>query len=1392
MNIFRIGLLSIGILACLRSFAQQAGSLDTNFVAVAGTDAVPNRLAPLPDGRVYVGGGFTNYGGTGRASFVRLLRNGEVDTAFTLQPLRKVTPAVILNNQVLVPASTNLGSIAAAIALPDGRAVIGGVFSHLGATPVNNLLLLGMDGSAAVSSFDIEGLEVSSLLPGPAGTFYVGCKGSLASARLPLLRFHVTGARDTSFTPPTLAELGYQSANPFILAQGPGDTVYAVPAAAVGFNPVSDILRLTASGSLDTAFAVTGKASIPFANLSSFVSDPLGRLAFANVASYRGSALPRKINRLNLDGSLDSGFLPTVDPGQGGRVVAAQADGKVLFTSAAAPVSRLNADGTPDTGYANPALVPIRQTLLSLTQFAPASDGSLFAAGLSFTPTFQVRNGAYRILGDPNTPPTVSGPPLSQTNTVGARTRFGVTAQGAAPLAYQWYRNGQVLPGAIGPNLVVDPSPAEDDGALFHCVVSNGLGSTPSDPARLTLLPATAGSVYRETDTPVGADSSVVDLEWDASGRLLAVGGFTKFHGTNRVRAARLVDEGRLVDPSFEPSGINSVGLLQSVYPLASGRVLAVGSVSLTYSNVVHQGVLRLGANGALDTSFNPAGTGGDNGTVFSELADGSLFVGASFWNGIPLPNGYGRLAADGVRDPAFVPSPAFGPTRVVLALPDGSALVGGLTNLSIPSLNGSGVIRLRPDGSRDPAFYTGLFHGWSRPQVTSILRQPDGRILVAGAFTRDNVLPGRTIGVIRLLEDGRMDPSFNPVTSLTTIDSGSVSGIALQADGRILIRGNFGNVGGFARPGVARLWPNGVVDPDFAPGRPTRGAVAGSVSALAVSPSNNVFLGGDFLQFDGLPRTNFVRIHGGPLQPVPAAPGIGSQPTRVVAKAGTAVTLTVVPSGDGPFQYQWRRNETRGSTNFVEIPGATNASHVMPAVRYGPGPDSGLFQVTVINPGGFAVSSDITLLVEPDPVVPGAVDNAFAPAAASGILTGQAQLVAPAPDGRLYASLRTTLVRLLEDGTPDPTFQAPADLTAVQDGGISAVKWQPDGKILIAGRMKDGALARLLPDGSYDPGFVRTNRYNGGFQNVPWEIGLQRDGRILLAGSFENFAGRPVNGLLRFLPDGTVDPSFPFTALEAVLPNPTRTLPGTAVSLRVLSDDRIYVGGGFNRVGGVTRVGVARLNPDGSLDTSFEPPANAATPLGQGGNMLFYTLGPVTPQGGVYVFGTFQPVPGGRTDSALRLAPNGSVDDTFHVSTDFQINYGAVQGDGKLIVTGQFTRLNGENRAGFARLNLDGTTDGTFTPATGFGVGSAMVILPDGKLMVGGTRYFTGIGPSLPAQEIDFTLRPGGLELSWPVAYRLQRATRLSPADWQDVAEPSPFVVPLSGPGEFFRVVPR
>ncbi len=1392
MSASRLAWICFGLLTVLGLHAQPAGSLDTNFVAVAGTDVAPIRFAPLSDGRLYVGGLFTNYGGAGKAAVARLLANGQVDAAFTMPPLRQINPALILNGQVLLPASTNVGQLNALLALPDGRLVVSGAFTHIGTTEVKGLAILNTSGAIALA-ISLNDLEPQSgaLMLGPTGTFYVGNKGNLTSGRLPLLRFKFDGSPDTSFTPPTLAELGYQSANPFTLLPGPGGSIYVITAAAVNFSPTSDILRLTSSGALDTTFAGTGKASIPFANTSSFVTDPAGRMTFANVTTYRGVALTPKINRLTLDGSIDATFQSTVALSFGGRVVGAQADGKVVYVGNTAPLSRLNNDGTPDTGYADPGKVPVKQNFLSLTAFSMAPDGSVYAGGFTFSPTFQILNGAYHVLGDPNSAPTIAVEPAAQTNTFGARTRFFVTAQGAAPFTYQWFRNGTAIGGATGDSLVLEPTTAADGNAEFHCVVTNGQGSTPSAKARLTLLAATPGSVYRESDAPVGTDSSVSDLRWDAAGRLVAAGGFTKFHGTNRIRLARLIDEGRLVDPTFEPTGINGVGLMTAVLPLSSGKLLAMGNFAINYGGRDHFGSLRLSENGALDPTFNPGGASGDGADRFSEAPDGRLFVSGGSWNGVQLPFSYGRLSADGVRDATFVPSPAFQPTRAVLALPDGKGLVGGYTNIQNPVLNGSGVLRLNADATQDPTFYRGQFAGLQRPSVTALLRQPDGKILVAGSFSEMSNGVERFVGVIRLLENGQLDPSFNPVPALSAINFGPVLGLALQADGRILIHGGFTTIGGFSRPGLARLWPNGVIDPEFSPGLPRRGVQAGAVATVAVSPANNVFLGGDFHQFDTVPRTNFVRLNGGPLQPIPAPPTIVSQPTRVVAKAGGSVTFTVEPGGSGPFQFQWRRNVTRGSSTFTDLAGETNASLTLSALRYAPEHDSGLFEVKVVNPGGAVTSALITLLVEPDPVVPGTVNGSFAGVAVNGLLSSQPQVTAPAPGGMLYASQITKVVRLFEDGTPDLSFQPPADLTTLRDGGVSAIKRQPDGKLLVAGRLKDGALARLLPDGSYDPDFIRTNNYTGFAQSVVWEIGLQSDGKIILAGTFENFAGRTVNGLLRLHPNGAVDAGFPLTAIEAVLSNPVRVLPGTVVSLRVLDDDRIYIGGGFNRVHGVTRVGVARLNADGTLDTSFVSPANAATPLGQGDTMLFYTLGPVTSDGGVYLFGTFRPTPAGPVDSALRLFPNGAIDGSFHVATDFQINFGTVQGDGKLIITGQFTKLNGQNRAGFARLNTDGTTDASFTQGATYGVGAPMSILPDGKLLIAGMRFFTGVGPALPAEEIDFVLKPGGLELTWPAGFHLQRATTLSPPDWQNVANPSPFTVPLSGPGEFFRVVP-
>ena len=174
-----------------------------------------------------------------------------------------------------------------------------------------------------------------------------------------------------------------------------------------------------------------------------------------------------------------------------------------------------------------------------------------------------------------------------------------------------------------------------------------------------------------------------------------------------------------------------------------------------------------------------------------------------------------------------------------------------------------------------------------------------------------------------------------------------------------------------------------------------------------------------------------------------------------------------------------------------------------------------------------------------------GTVFTAFSDTFGSG-----ANAVAPQPDGKLVlagfarhperAHDGFAVVRYLQDGRLDPTFAGSGGvITAVdpQSGAGHndigrAVAVDPQGRILVAGEtggaFKDLALVRYLADGSLDPAFgdgggVVTDL---GGDDRAQALALQPDGKILVAGS----GGRTSNEdfvLVRYLPDGRLDPSF-------------------------------------------------------------------------------------------------------------------------------------------------------------------------------------------------------------------------------------------------------------------------
>jgi uncharacterized delta-60 repeat protein len=137
----------------------------------------------------------------------------------------------------------------------------------------------------------------------------------------------------------------------------------------------------------------------------------------------------------------------------------------------------------------------------------------------------------------------------------------------------------------------------------------------------------------------------------------------------------------------------------------------------------------------------------------------------------------------------------------------------------------------------------------------------------------------------------------------------------------------------------------------------------------------------------------------------------------------------------------------------------------------------------------------------------------------------------------------------------------------------------------------------------------------------------------------------------------------------------------------------------------GAFGLALTRVNPDGTPDKSFKPPAF---------NSPIDTI-VLQPDGKIIVTGTFDNVPG--MDHIARLNPDGSPDSSFSASTFDDAEHVVLQPDGKILIGGPFlTTVNQKTRRNLARLNADGSTDETFNPSTDcFG----LALQPDGKILV-------------------------------------------------------------------------
>ncbi len=369
------------------------------------------------------------------------------------------------------------------------------------------------------------------------------------------------------------------------------------------------------------------------------------------------------------------------------------------------------------------------------------------------------------------------------------------------------------------------------------------------------------------------------------------------------------------------------------------------------------------------------------------------------------------------------------------------------------------------------------------------------------------------------------------------------------------------------------------------------------------------------------------------------------------------------------------------------------------------------------------------------------------------GTINDQAFAVAVQPDGKIIAAGsggdNFALARYNSNGSLDTSFDIDGKVTTNFGSIIAraqAIVLQPDGKIVVAGsttsNQSDFALARYNPDGSLDTSFDTDGKVTTDFlakDDVAEAVALQSDGKIVVAG----FATVPGNirkfALARYNPNGSLDTSFETDG---------KVIPAfgsgneTAHAVAVQTDGKIVAAGIANQ-----DFALVRLNQDGTLDTSFDTDGKVTTDFDSGFDQAYAIA--LQPDGKIIATG--RAIIGSTTDFALaRYNSNGSLDTSFDTDGKVTTPFGssnenaqaiALQADGKIVVAG-YAALNSFDIA-LARYNPNGSLDTSFdidgkvTFDSGSDFAFGVAVQPDGKIVVAGSLQI-GFDPVLNS---DFRL---------------------------------------------------
>jgi uncharacterized delta-60 repeat protein len=352
-----------------------------------------------------------------------------------------------------------------------------------------------------------------------------------------------------------------------------------------------------------------------------------------------------------------------------------------------------------------------------------------------------------------------------------------------------------------------------------------------------------------------------------------------------------------------------------SVAIQGDGKLIVTGTFNAVDGHP-SQRIVRLNPDGTVDPSFH-CSLDGNAESIAIDPAGRILICGYfNTVNGVPMPR-IARLNIDGSLDSSFMPDPGMNHGLRVVSLSDGKVLV-----------NGGWLRRLNADGSADVGFnvtpVTTPFNSFAVQQdgkivantdqvrryhsdgtldatfaadvesVTAIAVQPDGKVIVGGHF--DEVSGVQRKRVARLNADGTLDLGF---AGHVFLRDEAVSCVAVEEGGGVIISGTFTSVDGVSLPGVARLNSDGTLDRGFAPAGGTSDI---TITGMSLAADGSVFVAGNFS-------------------------AIGSENRRGIAKLRNRPSVAEF-SIEGGNTLRWKRSGSAPALSSVTFSYSTDSGH--------------------------------------------------------------------------------------------------------------------------------------------------------------------------------------------------------------------------------------------------------------------------------------------------------------------------------------------------------------------------------------------------------------------------------------------------------------------------------